>query len=418
MEMPDKPQPTWKQLADTLRDTVKNSADLPALPLECARIALRSDLLDKPQKKRAAELVRGWGNYVLEHEVPADNPFAIRYHIASFAEQTFGQEHTHTTLYEVDINEAAQNGLTYRELIESYVNPDVIDDEHVALVGGASRIALKMYAGVGIESEIPINDIDAIISASADVPAKAEQYGIDITGAKIVDGDVRTGIAKLMTNFDCTMNQAVIHNGKLIFTERALQDVREGNIRLIGKNDPLFGSEGSVMPDGNVYLNRTGFYRGLSFLVRGKGERLIVSQENLEREKGSIGRYWLILFLVKILPMKDEAAQYDAIGRWHEIAQRLECTEATDPEAFFLELMEKYPGTNATNTNDGTYDAQAQTRWLIGKLTSRSAEEVTGGVNTPCLPETYTPANIELDDSFPDYNFGAFKMTVLDRTRR
>lgn len=102
------------------------------------------------------------------------------------------------------------------------------------------------------------------------------------------------------------MNQVAIHNGELLFTDQTLNDTKEGNIRLIGSDDPLFGPDGIILTDGNVYLNQKRLYRGISFLLRGKGKRLIISQENIEAEKDNIGRYWLIILFMKILPIEDE----------------------------------------------------------------------------------------------------------------
>lgn len=404
--------PEWKRLADTLRDAVKNNDNLSQLPLECARMALNSVMLDTAQKKKAVQLARQWTDYAVENEVPPDNPFAIRYHAARFAKETFGHEVGESVVCEVDIHNVIRDGVSYEGVISAYVDPAVLSDEDVAIVGGAARLALKMHAGVAIENELPINDVDAVISASTDVSAKATRYGIDLTGAKIVDGDISSELTKLITNFDCTMNQAAVYKGKLIFTEQGLADIREGNIRLIAKNDPLFGVEGHILPDGNVYLNKSGFYRGLSFLLRDKGKRLIVSKENIELERNNIGRYWLIMLLVKLMPMKDQAAKYEAIGHWHEIAQRIGCTESADPEAFFRELMNQYPETHATNTNNGMYDIHAQTRWIIGKLTSRSAEAIAGGVATSISPPTYTPADIVRAESIRDYDFESFVEVV------
>lgn len=401
-----------KILSDTLRDTAKVEPVLSKLPLKYAEVVRsQTTYLDAETRKEAIGLIRDWVNYAERHEVSDSDPFSVRYHITRFAEETFGKQREHIALQEVDINGVLQEGESYEQMITPFVSPEVLNDTNVAVIGGTARLALKMHAGVAIQDELPINDVDIVVSTDVDIPATAEKYKVDLAGAKIVDGSVRAALPDLITNFDCTMNQVAVHDGKLLFPERALQDVKEGNIRLIAKDDPLFGSEGVVMPDGNVYLNRNGFYRGLSFLLRGKGQRLIVSKENIELEKNNIGRYWLVVLFVKIMPMKDKKARSDAIAHWHEIAHRIGSTQTEDPESFLKELMIQYPETRAYSGAEGAFDTDAQVRWLIGKLTSKAVDKVYGP-ETDALPTTYTRANLELSGQVAAYDHDSFMRAV------
>lgn len=408
----EKQLPDRKELKDTLRDATKLESDLASLPLKYAEI-LRTQAkgLDTESRKQAIELIGGWVCYAERHQVLADDPFAIRFHITRFAEETFGKERETEELSSVDISEVMSNCKSYQETIEPFVSPEIIEDREVAIIGGVARLALKMHAGVATQEELPINDVDVVVSARVDIPARAQEYKFDLTGAKVVDGDIGEELPSLITNFDCTMNQVAVYNGQLLFSDRALKDIKEGNIRLIAKDDPLFGSEGVRMPDGNVYLSRSGFYRGLSFLLRGKGERLIVSKENLEAEKDNIGRYWLVLLFVKILPIKNDDARKKAIGHWHEVAKRIGSTETDNPESFLNELMAQYPEMREYSGAEGTYDVDAQVRWLIGKLTSKSVDKIYG-TETVTLPVTYTPDNLELSDDVADFDFDSFMKAV------
>ena len=371
-----------------------------------ARAICRSDIAVE-RKTAGLRFVQSWARYCREHRfISGDDPFAIRYHVAQFAAQELGEFQGSEPLLEVDLSEISRHGVAYEDIISQHTSAEILADPDVAIVGGAARLALKMFAGVDVTAELPISDIDAVISTrSPSVAEKASQYGIDLTGAKIVDGDMRSALDRLATNFDCTMNQAAIYRGKLLYSERGLADVREGNIRVIAKNDPLFGSEGVVLPDGNVYLNRVGFYRGLSFLLRGKGRQLIVSRENIEREKNAIGRYWQILLFVKLLPIQDDTARYQAIGHWHELASRLGVTESPDPESFLGELMTAYPETYAGKKR--AFDANGQARWIVGRLigevTSRLYER-----EEFVSPATYTEAHLSLAESFSPYDYESF----------
>jgi len=403
-----------RRLSDSLKDTTNNKPSLSDLPRAYAEVVRsRVSRLDTDKRKEALGIIRDWVAYVEKHNVSDADPFLIRYHLTNFAQESFGKERASIALQEVDLGSVSENGNPYEEVIAPFVSRDIVHDRNVAIIGGTARIALKMYARMSIRDELPINDVDMVVSTDADIPATAHKYGVDLSGAKIIDGAVKEALSGLITNFDCTMNQVAVHDGKLFFPDRALRDIKEGNIRLIAKDDPLFGSEGVALPDGNIYLNRNGFYRGLSFLLRGKGQHLIVSKENIEREKDNIGRYWLVMLFVKIMPMKDEKAKKNAIAHWHEIAHRIGSTTAEDPESFFKELMGKYPETRAYSRAGNAFDTDAQVRWLIGKLTGKAVDELYGEEETE-LPSTYTEANLELSDTVGAYDVDSFMRAVKD----
>lgn len=403
-------QAEQRKLRNDLQDIVSAQSELTATPLALAA-ALHAADISPTTKRDGIAYIRGWVDYTSQHEVPYDNPFAVRYHVSQFAAQELGEQHGYQELQEIDLAHITSGSHSYTDILSRHTSLDILSDPDIAIVGGAARLALKIHAGVAIGAEVPISDIDAVItSKAADIAAKAATYGIDLSGAKIVDGNVRSALDGLATNFDCTMNQAAVHNGKLLFSEQALQDVKEGNIRLIAKNDPLFGSEGIVLEDGNVYINRVGFYRGLSFLLRGKGDRLIVSQENIEREKDNIGRYWQVMLFVKLLPMKDESARYRAIGQWHELAQRIGSTQTSNAADFLQELTEAYPSTNAGKAR--TFSADAQARWIVGRLVGEAVKHLYQKEDF-IPPTTYTEANLALSQTFADYDYDEFMSAAV-----
>lgn len=393
------------ELRSHLQDIADEQFEVSAISRALSRAIHESDITTE-QKTKGLRFIRAWTQYNHNNPFNSNDPFAIRYHVTRFAAQELGEIVNSEPLIAVNLSEVTHNGVTYGDLIAQHTLPAILNDPDIAIVGGAARLGLKMMAGVDIKAELPVNDIDAVISTNTpSVSAKAKQYGVDLSGAKIVDGDIRSSLDSLVTNFDCTINQAAVYQGKLFYTERSLTDIQEGNIRLIAKNDPLFGSEGVVLPDGNVYINRVGFYRGLSFLLRGKGQRLIVSEENIEREKASIGRYWQILLFVKLMPMKDDIARYNAIGHWHELASRLGVTETPHPEAFLAELMEAYPETHAGNKRQ--FNAENQARWIISRLINEAASRLYEEEEF-IPPDTYTESNLSLADSFTDYDYQSF----------
>ncbi len=402
-----------RELRNGLQNIVDQQHLLGAIPLALARGLHEADA-DVTTKRAGLSYIRDWVEYADQNQVPAEDPFATRYHVSKFAAARLGEQRTYENLQEVNLAQLTSRGRSYADILSGHVSLDILSDPDVAIVGGAARLALKMYAGVDIESELPINDIDAVISSkTGDVAGKASTYGIDLSGTKTVDTDVRSALDGLATNFDCTMNQAAVHGGKLLFSESALCDVKEGNIRLIAKNDPLFGSEGVELPDSTVYLNRVGFYRGLSFLLRGKGDRLLVSEENIEREKDAIGRYWQIMLVVKLAPMPDEAGRYRAIGQWHELAKRMGSTGTANAEEFLDELLEKFPSTNAGARR--VFDTNAQARWIVGRLVNETVQHIYGKEEF-IPPTTYSEANLTVSDTFAAYDYTAL-MKKLDALR-
>lgn len=217
--------------------------------------------------------------------------------------------------------------------------------------------------------------------------------------------DVEEQICHYIETVDVTMNQIMVHDGQLYCTERALKDIAEGNIRACGGEKPLFGSDSVVMPDGNAYLFRNGFYRTLAMLLRNRGERIIVSQENIDAEKDNIGRYWLVLLFVKILKMAGQSEKEEAILQWHQVAKDIGSTSTDSPADFLKELAENNP--EFSYFKEGSiFDTEAQTRWLIGKLVDQGRRKVEG--QELDLPTSYTPSNIELRPYEGDSNLAEF----------
>lgn len=396
-----------KALSDALHNAAEVETDLSKLPLKYAQIVRTMTHYSPDIRAQAIRLIRNWVDYASERDIQAHNPFSIRHHITEFAENTFGITQEKLQLHTISIDRIKDQRQSYKQLVSQSVDPNIFDDVDIAVVGGLARVALKMYVHLDFHSELPANDVDTVIVHNSNISAKAEKYHLDLINTKLIGKKINEELPGLLARFDCTMNQVAIHEGQLHFSTSALQDTKMGNIRMVPKNDPLFGLEGIALEGGNTYFGRNGFYRGLSFLLRKKGQRLIVSRENIEQEKDNIGRYWLVMLMVKIMAMKNEDAKFEAIAHWHDIAKRIGSTQSAGPEAFLEELVGKFPETLTHGSTTGGFDEQAQLRWLIGKLTSKAMS----GIFTPemiNLPQSYTPANLELSSSVPSYDYQAF----------
>jgi hypothetical protein len=359
-----------KGIKDLFRLRTEKVDDLSGLPLSFAKIVrIEIKELSAEQKKNVIVVIKNWINYVKGNNLQSmADPFTVRFHLNEFAKREFGQPKEPVQFETIELENLKSDGKSFREIISEVTNGDILDNKEVSIYGGTARLALKIFAGVDVSSELPINDID-LITNSKNPEEIAKKYEVDLAGTKIIDGDLLEATKDLADNVDCTMNQVAIIDGKLFYTKQALEDVQNGVIRLLGKNDPLFGSEGIQLSDGNIYLTRSGFYRTLSFLLRGKGEKVLVSKENLEREKDNIGRYWIVMLFVKLLKMQDKEKLDEAVVNWYLIAKQIGSTNTNSPFEFLNELLIKFPEM-ANYGKEDRFDANAQVRWLIGKLTS------------------------------------------------
>lgn len=407
-----------KMKTEKFAQITEAAEDLATLPLEYARAVRTSaelEVLSYDQKREVFDYIRKWAAFTEKMHVDATNPFAVRYAVSQFAAEVLGDNSEVLALEKAAVAELHAGSLSYAECLPA--GQSILSDSGVAIYGGTARLGLKMLAGVSVQSELPVNDLDLVVHTAEDVEEKAKLYGTDLAGTRVVGGpDIEQEINLLLQGMDCSMNQCLVYKGQLYYTRQGLEDVRNGNIRILSKADPLFGFEGVPLPDGNVYINRRGFYRGLSFLLRGKGDQLLVSKENIELEKGNIGRYWLIMLYVKLLKMKNSERRDAAVCQWFSLAQELGSTTTQTPLDFLHELQATYPGTRLHNTEEAKFDINQQARWLINKLVSRVGEAVVGfGQQSVELPETYTPANIKLPPLVP-YDLADFYAEVNPTT--
>lgn len=382
-------------LARRLAHTTETTESLENLPLKYARI-LREETrgLDEQTRTRAINMIRDWVTYANTHKLNSEDLFSLNYHLKQFIRERDNQPESAIHLEHRPLSTISGLSHVLDKEIGTYTDPSITQASNVALVGGPARIALKTLAGISTDSERPISDIDAVISIENDPDEIANTWDLDIADTKLVSGDIAEALPKLLAEFDCTLNQVAIHNGELYFTEQALEDITNGAIRILPNNKAPFAPEAIRTPEGHPYLTPNGFYRGLSLLLRDKGQHLIVSKENLEAEHQHIGRYWLVVLFVKILPMQHERARAQAIGHWHDLAKQIGSTQTASPEAFLHELMAAHPEMKRyKDARKGTFDQDKQIRWLIKKAVQHNVESLTP--NSPrVLPSTYTETQL------------------------
>ena len=260
---------------------------------------------------------------------------------------------------------------------------DIVDNPDTALFGGVARIALKLRAAQQagmtkdevfslISPELPASDVDIIMNRSA--VASTGQYNADLAGTRIV-GDIEKDMHEVLANVDLTFNQTMAWQGKIYYTQQALDDARTGTVRFTEKEDALFGAESFLLEDGKRYINRKGFYRAFAFLLRNKARAFPVYKDNLDREASNIGRYWIILLSQKILPIKDIGRQARAISDWFNLSRKLGAAKQRTPDAFLMDLLAQFPeGKDLLFKHYQTPEAkfEDQVRWLSRKLIKRA----------------------------------------------
>ncbi len=391
---------------ERIQNTVQNKEiDITDIPLKIAQMIRSDESLSREQKQDAIVLVRAWCDYAAEHEEIEHDPFLLRTALEEFAGTTFApkNESSPVVLHEVDLSEAAfPEGNSIEEMFGSELARASVD-ERVILYGGVARAIAKAHlVAIGkcpeafFLPELPISDVDLMVVAKEGVMVDevVAEYGSDLSGTKVVTEAI-PAIERQLEETDVTLNQVAVHDGVLYMSEGFVADTQSGTIRLSSKEKPLFGSDNIPLPNGESYILRSGFYRALAVLLRGRGSEIVVSKENLEAEKEHIGRYWLVLLFVKLLKMKDVARRDEAILQWHQVARDIGFTTTSSPAEFLKELQNKFPEYSAFKKN-GTFDIEQQTRWLIGKLVSRGRDTVLGTSFQYAVPETYTPSNITL----------------------
>lgn len=388
----------WESTRIALKSATEG-VELPGAALSVAKAVAQEKALSLEARRELISTVRAWTDYARENEVKENDLFSVRWHLEQFAQGHFNtKETTDLEILSAPIKSLElPSGESFKSYVQGIAGEGIFDDPNVAIFGGTSRTALKLYGAEQahldlestqklLDSELPLNDVDIILNKSA--VTGDSRFTADLAGTRIVN-DIQQDMQELLQNIDCTFNQSLIHEGKLYFTQEALNDAREGIVRFTDKEDALFGAEVEVLPDGKKYINRKGLYRAFAFLLRGKAEKFPIHKDNLASEIPHMGRYWVVLLMVKLLPMKDDVKRRKAASRWFNLAKKLEATTASTPREFLQELLVQHPEMQSLvagrgKTSETKFDSQV--RWLAGKLVDRAVDSATGQNQKPPLP--------------------------------
>lgn len=361
------------------------------MAIAAAEIVARDPELPIEKKRYLLEVVRAWSEYAEENLVLPGDYDLIRWHLDQFAQRYFGPEHAEVP----EVLESSLDGLTvptgesFSEYVNTLAGENIVDNPERGVYGGVSRLALRMLAASsegaadesyeGVRVDFPPSDLD-IIRTKEDVQRQSGLLGAaELVGTKIVP-DFPGSIPGLLAEVDFSINQSVVHEGKLFYTEQALEDIRTGTLRFSDKKNGLFSAGTETLPDGRQFVNRVGLYRAFSFLLRGKARQLPIHTDNLSYEAPLLGRYWLIILYLKLYPIKDEARRETAVSGWFNLAKRLRVTDKETPDDFLMELDTEYPEMRSLlkpkQEQLSREEMEAQARYLAGKLINRSVDSV------------------------------------------
>ncbi len=361
------------------------------MAIAAAEVVARDPELPIEKKRQLFEVVRAWSEYAEENLVLPGDFDLIRWHLDQFAQRYFGPEHAEVPeVFESSVDMlTVPSGESFSEYVNTLAGENIVDNPGRGMYGGVSRLALRMLVSSsegsadepheGVNVDFPPSDLD-IIRTKEDVERHAGSSAVaGLVGTKIVP-DLPSSIPGLLAEVDFSINQSVLHNGKLFYTKQALEDIRTGTLRFSDKKGGLFSAGTETLPDGKQFVNRVGLYRAFSFLLRGKACQLPIHTDNLSYEAPLLGRYWLIILYLKLYPIRDETRRETAVSGWFNLAKRLRVTDKETPDDFLTELDMEYPEMNSLlkpkQERLSQEEIEAQARYLAGKLIDRSVDSV------------------------------------------
>ena len=361
--------------------------ELEDLPILVAKEIKNEKDITFEQRKELLTLVRNWAQYVKDNGVEQSDVLSVRYHLLEFSKKNFihnaAELKRDVVLESFPIDTLTlPDGTPFKDYINKNFNGgDIFSDKHTAIYGGIARLALKLHALQNdssydsnlIDSELPINDVDIVV----DDKRVGNQYKSGIAGTRVV-GNIQEYLQSYYQSVECTINQALIYKGELLFTKDALQHNTKGELHFIEREETLFNPDSVVLEDGKLLVTGKGLYRALAYLLRHKAHTFSFFKDNLEFLKQN--KYIWASVLPKLLFLKDTQARDRSINDWHSLAKQLGVTTSVDPEEFLKEIISENPG--IVNYNFKTEENNVEEiRWIINQFLKSGVRSV--------IPDTY-----------------------------
>lgn len=363
-------------MLEKIPNIVKDHAvELDQLAIRIAKEIRNEKQLSFDERRKLLGLVHSWKDYTGNNDIDHDDFLQVRYHLLRFSKKHFvpSQETTNKEMADemlyVDIKHLSlPDNTSFVDHLENTVGLGVCDNTHIAIYGGIARLALKLHVAdqndsfdeALIQSELPINDVDII----ADDIDAAHKYRSGVSGTRIVD-DIEEYKDVYFATVDYTINQALIHDGKLLFSAQAYSDIAKSTLHISEKNETLFNPDSIRLRDGSIFITPKGFYRALCYLLRDKARVMDIHTDNLLALNKN--NYQWAGPLLKLLNIKEQEQRDTAINRWLALAQSLGTTHADRPEKFLQEIIERNP--HIVNFDFVTEKSdEAEIRWIINQF--------------------------------------------------
>ena len=245
------------------------------------------------------------------------------------------------------------SGEFFVEHVKKITDNDIFINKEIALYGGISRLALKLLAVEKgkvtassvedlVHAELPINDVDIVINQNGFTGSPTFN---EKSWWAIIVNNIESEIKSILETRDCTFNQCIIYNGRLYYTQEALDASSTGSVVFLARDGDIFGGTVTVLKDGKQYITKNGLYRALGYILRGKAKKLLIHKENLELEVPNIGKLWVVLLMKKIITIQNDSKRKLAIEDWFNCALKFKITTTASPKDFLLELLTKFPET-------------------------------------------------------------------------
>jgi len=292
----------------------------------------------------------------------------------------FSPKHGNLNIFSTPINSLRMpSGELFVSYIRKITGDDVFDDKNVGLYGGIPRLALKLlakeqgkitgfFAEELISSELPVNDVDIMVNMYSFTGLS--KFNETPSWAIIVN-NIEEEIQSILQTRDCSLNQVLIYNSKLYYTQKALNDVSVGVIDFISRDR---GDAVCILKSGKKYIKKEGLYRALGYILRGKAKKFLIYKENLLLEVPRMEEYWIILLIKKIVTMEDQTKRVTAIENWFNCAKNIGATKAKCPKDFLQELLLKFPTAKKNILQEeipSCYNFEVEPQQFIKKCISR-----------------------------------------------
>jgi len=254
-------------------------------------------------------------------------------------------------------DEEVMNQVQIREIDISHIPsirefiPELKDFDYTCgAKGGAARVALKLLALQDLDPrseqykilvdslkiELPLSDLDLVITAENPNPnAFAEKMGVHPADLEVMSSFHKEDLYDHLGRRDLLSNQAILTNGKLIYTQKALDELQTnpGEAQSIVPTVPgLFGRECFYVGE-RKYLAANTLYRLIKMVAEGKNTHFQAQKFNLDAIK--LGKYWPTM--IRKWVGKENRAEIFA--RAYSCAKQMGTTQAATPAEFFEEIL-------------------------------------------------------------------------------